>query len=322
MRHKTIPTALQSNLLPQIVAYIREAELTEGTPLREVELSRRLQVSRTPVRWALAHLATRGIVRSGGRGYVVGSLDTPDLAKQAALLEDAAAPDELDRISLQITTDRLSGLLQAEVFEADLMRRYDASRQILQRVLTKLAGLGVVERRQGRGWTFRPAIADPVTRMESFRWRITIEPAALIEPGFKVTDEWIGAMRERHLTMLAKPWRDIASVAFFELNVEFHEGLAAGAKNRFLLQAVQQQNQLRRMHNYSWAFTSELSRVKKRVEVNLRQHLEMLDKIEAGELEVASVLMRRHLELAYEVRAPEDWSNIKPDQSPMDGEII
>lgn len=42
------PTALQGQLLPQIITLIRNEHLREGTPLREVDLARRLKASRTP----------------------------------------------------------------------------------------------------------------------------------------------------------------------------------------------------------------------------------------------------------------------------------
>ena len=38
------------------------------------------------------------------------------------------------------------------------------------------------------------------------------------------------------------------------------------------------------------------------VEVNCREHLQMLDSIEAGDLEIAAAQMRRHLQRASQLR--------------------
>ncbi len=82
------------------------------------------------------------------------------------------------------------------------------------------------------------------------------------------------------------------SITLFEMNAQFHEGLVSGAHNRYLLAAIQQQNRLRRFANYDWTFGHE------RVVVNCREHLKILDCLEAGNREAAASLMRQHLNAA------------------------
>ena len=56
-------------------------ELQPGTVLAEVELAERLDMSRTPVREALARLSADGLVVAiGGRGLEVASMDADDIA--------------------------------------------------------------------------------------------------------------------------------------------------------------------------------------------------------------------------------------------------
>jgi DNA-binding GntR family transcriptional regulator len=76
------------------------------------------------------------------------------------------------------------------------------------------------------------------------------------------------------------------------MNAGFHEGLARASGNRFIHLAIAQQNRVRRFSNYHWTLGEE------RVEANCRQHLEILDRLEAGENDVASLLLRRHIEQA------------------------
>ena len=72
---------------------LREGRLGAGQRLREVPLAAQLGVSRTPVREALARLASEGLVAVEGRGYVSGGVghdDVEDIYELRRLLEPAA----------------------------------------------------------------------------------------------------------------------------------------------------------------------------------------------------------------------------------------
>jgi len=79
---------------------------------------------------------------------------------------------------------------------------------------------------------------------------------------------------------------------FFESNAQFHELLAAASGNAYILQAVQQQNRLRRLTEFHSVNNVE------RVKVSCREHLAILDALEQGDNEWASTLLHRHLEVA------------------------
>ncbi|MGY3528173.1 FCD domain-containing protein [Bradyrhizobium sp. USDA 4452] len=293
---KAAPSRLQRELSAGILELIRAEKLAPGTRLAEVALAERLQVSRTPVRAALKLLAGRRLIRVGAsRGYFV-----TDTAPPAPKTSGRPAPADTDRLFVAIARDRRSGRLPVDVSERDLMQRYGASRPVVQRVLAKLAEVAAVQRKPGHGWRFQPIIADAEAREESYRYRMLIEPAALLEPGFRLDPVWAAEMRRRHQDAMKQTWSETASIAFFEMNAAFHEGLAAASGNRFLLVAVQQQNRLRSFANYDWTFGYE------RVLVNCREHLAILDRLEAGEREAASALMRKHLEGASKVKRVTD----------------
>jgi DNA-binding GntR family transcriptional regulator len=291
-RSRATPSPLQHELSAGILDLIRAEKLAPGTRLAEVALAERLQVSRTPVRAALKLLARRRLVRQGARrGYFVA-----DAVPQAAKTPIRLAPADADRLLVAISRDRRSGRLPVDVSERDVMQRYDATRPVVQRALAKLAEVAAVQRKPGHGWRFQPIIADAKARQESYRYRILIEPAGLLEPGFRLDPAWAAEMRRRHQEMMAMPWSETASIALYEMNAAFHEGLAAASGNRFLLVAVQQQNRLRRFANYDWTFGYE------RVKVTCREHLAILDRLGAGEHEAAAELMRSHLESALRVK--------------------
>ncbi|MGJ4997568.1 FCD domain-containing protein [Bradyrhizobium sp. HKCCYLS3077] len=288
------PSRLQQQLSTDILDLIRSDGLPAGTRLAEVALAERLQVSRTPVRAALKLLASKRLIRRGAlRGYFVAD-EPPAPAKTPAKPE----PEQTERLFLAIARDRRTGRLPLDVSERDLMQRYKTTRPLVQRVLTRLAEVAAVQRKPGHGWRFEPSLADAEARAESYRFRLVVEPAGLLEPSFRLDPAWAAEMRRQHQAMLDAPWNETASIALFEMNAEFHEGLAAASGNRFLLVSVQQQNRLRRFANYDWAFGHE------RVVVNCREHLAILDQIEGGDRQRAAELLRRHLESAAALRRP------------------
>jgi DNA-binding GntR family transcriptional regulator len=284
------PTRLQQDLAERILDMVREDGLGAGAMLNESGTAKRLNVSRTPVRAALDRLAERGLVRR----HPHRGIELIDALGPAAVT--ALAPDGVERAMVALAHDRESGGLADEVSEQEVMRRYGLARPEAQRLLARLADLDMIERKPGYGWRFLQPARDPAVHDERYRFRLLIEPMGLLEPGFRLDPDWIAEMRERHRETLSRPWRDSAAIGFFEMNASFHEGLAAASGNRFIHSAIRRQNQLRRLSNYDWIFGFE------RVEVNCREHLEMLDYLEAGDREVASALMRRHLQRASALR--------------------
>lgn len=285
----TAPTRLQQEIADRILQLVRDDALAAGAWLNENATARRLGVSRTPVRAALDHLAEQGVVRRHlNKGIEIVSLP--------AASDSARTPETLDLAMVRLAHERENGLLPDEFSELEVMRRYDLGRPEAQKLLARLADLDMVERKPGYGWRFLHEPRDQRLRDECYRFRLLIEPMAMLEPGFKLESGWIAEMRARHVEALARPWRESSSIAFYEMNADFHEGLAAATGNRFFHSAMRRQNQLRRLSNYDWDQGME------RVRVNCSEHMTMLDHLEAGENEVASALMRSHLLRASKLR--------------------
>jgi DNA-binding GntR family transcriptional regulator len=75
----------------------------------------------------------------------------------------------------------------------------------------------------------------------------------------------------------------------FQVGAEFHEMLVRCSGNRHFLDAIQRQNQLRRLLEYR----SKSDRVL--FADQCREHLKLLDLIEAEKLEAAANFLREHL---------------------------
>ncbi len=224
---KTATTPLQEALIEGICALIREDELGTGDKINEKRTAERLNVSRTPVRTALDILAERGVVRRRPqRGF---ELIRPPKPNAAPARENGRKKDDL---IVKIARDRDTGSLSEDFSEAELMERYGATRQEVRTVLDQLSDYEMVQRKPGYGWKFLTIWNEDIRR-ESYRFRMMLEPAAILEPGFSLSMDWVKEMRAQHKASLAESWSDASSVAFFEMNAAFHEGIAKASGNRF-----------------------------------------------------------------------------------------
>ena len=182
--------------------------------------------------------------------------------------------------------------LPEQFSEADLMRRHDVGRGLLNRVLQRMVRDLVIERNQGHGWRFAPVFKSVDGETESYRFRLIIEPAAILEPRYALDRSRAEVSRREHESILATPGEQLSHIRFFDVNAEFHEMIAAGSSNTFIVQAVQQQNRLRRLLNLQWPYGED------RIVQSCVEHLDILTALEKNDLEWAATLMRRHLELA------------------------
>lgn len=284
------PLQRRFKLANQILDVVREARFEPGHHLREQALADLLQVSRTPVRAALQLLAERGVLEARrNQGFFL-----------------AASPATIHRLEMEIprTTDedlymlvvkdRLSDRLGATFIQSDLARRYDVDRPTLQRTLDRLLDDGLIQHNAGRGWTFMPTLDTNVGLRSSYEFRKLIEPAALRAPGFNIDSAAVERVRLQHLYLVGHP--DIRSAdrrQLFEADAQFHEMLAEFSGNPFFLQALQQQNRMRRL--------LEFGGYSKRVRVKdwVREHLAILDAVVARDREKAAQLMEVHLRNAF-----------------------
>jgi DNA-binding GntR family transcriptional regulator len=283
---------LQADLASRIVRMLKDQGAGPGHHLVELDLCRQFDVSRTPVRGALRLLADQGLVDSrANRGYVL-----RDSIKEVPELDIANPEEEEDRrLFIAIAEARNSGALPDQCSQQEILRIFDAKLPTALRVLRQLADLGMVERKAGNGWSFAQLINSADSRADSYAFRSIIEPAGLIEPSFALDTDWLERSRDRHIAFRKLRWRDTMAVELYEINSDFHEGLARCSGNRYLLDAVQRQNRLRSFLNIQWVNGSE------RVEASIDEHLEIMDALAEGKNLRAHALMKLHLDSARDV---------------------
>ncbi len=282
-------SALQTDLVRQILAWLDRTEVPVGTPLREVALANTFGVSRTPVRSALLMLEKLGYVSSSPRrGFVLArAVDAGQ-----ALDDDALPRSALEELQETIIADRASGRLPAEVSEAELIARYGQSRGVIRRVMMRLSDDGIAQRLSGHGWGFAEALDSMAAIRDSYHFRMVIECGAMREPGFRPDPVELRRLREAHIAVIEGPGKP-DSRAWFAINSRFHEAIATWSGNRFFVEASRRQTALRRLSEYR-AFPNI---AREGVRRSSAEHLAILDAIAAGDYAWGATLLQRHLEV-------------------------
>lgn len=282
-------SSLQIDLARRILDRMRDSGWVVGTRISVPELARNFGVSRSPVSAALELLVAQGILkRTETRGLQV-ARDVADLD-----IEDVLPSSPLEELYRRMMRERALGLIPQEVSEAELIPHYVASRGVIRKLLLRFAAEGLVQRMPGHGWRFADSLVGQDAYRESYEFRIAVECAALKSFGFRADPQLLLPVRRAHERVLQPGKARIGGDEWFRVNASFHEGLASCSNNRFLVDAVRQQNNLRRMHE-STGF-EELP--PERIEQSCREHLAILDAVEAGEIEWAEALLRQHLRQA------------------------
>lgn len=288
------------SLSPQVAArildYVRERGLSEGQHLPSQQLADAFRVSRAPINAALKELERAGLVRSEpNRGYF--------LARDAGSLPAvndvvAASPDAEDELYARLVEDRLGGRLTERVSEAELMRAYGVARGRLVKVLYRAADEGWMERLPGNGWTFRPMLTSREAYERSYQFRASIEGEALRLASFVVDAAAFKVAREEQGFILEGGHRTMTRAELFRANSAFHEMLAACSGNDFFLDAVRRVNRLRRLIEF------RVTVDRSRLPTQSREHLTILDLIEAGQREAAAAFLRQHILGAGAIKSP------------------
>ncbi|MCF1595124.1 GntR family transcriptional regulator [Streptomyces muensis] len=283
----TAPTPLARRTAAHIVEHIAARGLAVGTRLVERALAEQLKVSRSPVRQALRLLADQGVVVPAERGGYTVALTGDDLAE--ARPAPAAAEDGVEEAYLRIAADRLDGELPDRVTEKALARRYELMPGQLAHILRRIAVEGWIERLPGYGWEFQPTLTSMEAYEDSYRFRLTIEPAALLEPGFVLDREALETVRAQQQRLVDGEILDIGDARLYDLNSHFHEVVMACSRNSFFIDALHRVDRLRRLIEYRRSLPRD------RALVRCAEHVRLADLLLAGRRTEAAAHLREHL---------------------------
>jgi DNA-binding GntR family transcriptional regulator len=273
----------------RILELIREEGLAPGSHLPAQMLADRLRVSRSPINQALGLLHEKGVVhREPNRGYFLATeIDAPaaQLAQELGL--DDAAPTSTTYF--RIAEDRLNGELPDTVTESFLKQRYELTGAQLQALLHRMAQEGWIEKKPGYGWEFSPMLTTSESLLQSYRMRLALEPAALLEPGYRIAPEVLARCRAAEMHLLHGGIKTDTADQIHDRGVRFHEALVEGSGNPFFIDAIRRVNRVRRLLSY------RSTKDRKRYKEHCEQHLAILDLLEQGRNEQAAGALREHL---------------------------
>ncbi|WP_127091111.1 GntR family transcriptional regulator [Aquabacter cavernae] len=279
-------TPLVTQLAAQIVDHMKAERIEPGTQLVERKLAEQFRVSRSPVRRALTLLEQSGHVAANPSrgGFTV-----------CAFAMDAAAPpkplawDEDETAYLKIAEDNLEGRLPDKVTDSKLARDYGLSSAQLRRVLARIANEGWIERLPGHGWAFLPMLKSMQSYQDSYRFRLAIEPAAIMEPGFVLNRAALIACRMQQQELVDGRIWEVSNPTLFDLNRNVHEAIIACSRNVFFIDSLKRVDRLRRLIEYKQSLDRQYAAVR------CSEHVQLIDLLLAERREDAAVFMRRHL---------------------------
>lgn len=281
--------ALDSSIPARIVELIQTEGWPVGSHLPAQKLADRLQVSRSPINHALQFLHQKGVVhREPNRGYYVAKkIGRSQRSLDALGLRDA---NDADRLYFRIADDRLRGELPDQFTESLLRKTYDTTQGKIDAVLSRIASEGWAEKKPGYGWAFSPMLTTPDSLLQSYRMRLALEPAALLEPGYRLEPAVIERCRAVERELLAGGIDTASPLELHNRGVRFHEALVEGSGNAFFIDTIRRVNRVRRLLSY------RSMQNRKRYKQHVRQHLHLLHLLEKERNEEASEAMREHLQ--------------------------
>jgi DNA-binding GntR family transcriptional regulator len=194
----------------------------------------------------------------------------------------------------QMMRERARGELPQEVSEAELMPRYNLPRGAVRKLLLRFAAEGLAQRLPGHGWRFAESLDGEDAFRESYEFRMVVNAPGSGRPAStpirRSSRRSAGRMSGCSPTAAAAPAPTSGSASTPPSTRRWQPARATAS----LADAVRQQNNLRRMQES--AGYEELP--PGRIEQSCREHVAILDAVEAGDMEWAEALLRQHLRQA------------------------
>ena len=287
------PLALR--IATDLTRKIQAGDLEPGAHLATEALSHEYQVSRSPIREALAILSERGFIEAKrNRGCFVKAIGVGDALMPLLLSDDAKDQDAY----FLFAEDWLNDRIESEVTELLVRERYSLTKTQAQDVLARAGREGWAEPKPGYGWRLLPVAKTPEAFEQIYRFRAVIEPAALLEVSFRFDRVVAATLRKTQEKLAAGHVDKFPVEALTAAGATFHEELIRMSGNPMYFQALARANQLRRLAEYRLKVNPQ------RVILQSTQHLEILDLLERGDNLEAAHLMRRHLSGALAAKSP------------------
>lgn len=271
-------------LSQNILAHVSREDLPEGSPLSVSKLAKICSVSRTPVVNALQELVERGIAEHRrNRGYF---LTCNGRSAEAQFGE--RAPPSKDYLALTQYVQQVGD--NGTTSAADLVATLGVTRARALTLLDRGVAEGWLKKSAGHSWIISLGITSEEDYRRLYRFRETIEPAALSEPDYTPDMAELDRLQAIQTRLMDGAYRTISAVDLFEINRELHETIVSWSGNRFYFDALKRSNDLRRLIEYSKVLETH------KIDGFAAEHIGILDTIAKGNMERARALVLLHLQ--------------------------
>lgn len=291
---------LYERVIDILTTQISRGDLGARTALTESAVAAHFGISRAPARRALAELERSGLIaRSEAGGFVVSAGRRGRKARRGSALR--AAPSDLKLVS-HPTWERIYGAVEGEIIarisfaswrvnEAVLARHYGVSRTVARDVLSRLQQRGVVQK-DGRSRWHAPALsAGRVGELYELRWML--EPVALAKAAPRLPKALLSRVRRNLTTAMARA-HAIGGETLNRLERDLHVTLLGYCGNAALVQAMTYPQSLIIAHRFLYEWTSRMFVT----EPFLPEHLEVIERLEAGRIPAAAKALKSHLHVS------------------------
>lgn len=267
--------------------------LSAGDALEsEVRLSSRLGVSRTVVRAVLNRMTDCGLLHLDGREKTLLRLPLP--SDQLPLRDEYISREALEARFLDWVL-RFDVPAGTALNVTQLARDFNVPPHLLQEFLASLGQSGLVERRDRGGWRLLGFTPDYAIELSEFRQVLELNALRVLVSLDADHPFWesLRKIRAEHLSLLGRIEKDFHD--FSPLDGRFHALINSVVKNRFVAE-FQKVISLIFHYHYQWDKTME----RHRNEAALREHLAIMDALEARDLARADAAARTHLATSKE----------------------
>lgn len=279
-------------LAQKILDVAGERGMSPGERLAEQALASLCNVSRTPIRKALQILAERELVTADVDGGYLLAVDPVATAR----LEDTADGEGESETYAAILRDLAAGRIAETQTVAALQRRYAVSRQTVQNALMKLAEENLAERAPGQQWLLKQFAISADAAAKSYEFRLATEPLALTLPDFRRDIPAMTALRQSMLILRGMNETNFDRRLFDRTDFDFHLLIARSCGNPFMAEALANHHRRRRASPPAGHVNAF-----RLMQSNL-EHIQILEQIERGQMELAADLMRVHIQLSQSQR--------------------
>ena len=187
-------------------AAIELGALPSGGVLRNSVVAAAFEVSRAPIRRALARLERQGLVSpvTGGGYLIVGRAAGNEVLTEHRI-RGTISPENRSAVRKRVWRDRIYGEIEREIAgclmfgrfqirSQALAEHYGVSRTVANEVMTRLERVGIIRRESNARWYAGPLTRQRLSELFEVRW--LLEPTAIMQAANVVTKRQLVAMRD------------------------------------------------------------------------------------------------------------------------------